>query len=217
MKMITKTTSKPLLVFAMKEECGDLFQAGGDQELLFTGIGKVNAAYALTKRLYGSQKQEHESEGLHLPRPSAVVNMGTAGSRRHRGGMIVNCTRFIQRDMDVTPLGFVRGQTPFSDDPVVIEYGLALEEAAAAQGDHIVAGGVCGTGDNFDVSEDAENYDAVDMEAYALALICQRESIPFLCLKYISDGADDGAHLDWNESLRRAAQALNNVYGLRKV
>ncbi|MFN3700998.1 MAG: nucleosidase [Alphaproteobacteria bacterium] len=218
--MITKTTSKPLLVFAMKEECGDVFQAGDDQDLLFTGIGKVNAAYVLTKRLYGSENGKPESEGggLHLPRPSVVVNMGTAGSRRHKGGMIVNCTRFIQRDMDVTPLGFARGQTPFSDDPVVIEYGLALEtKAAAAQGDTLITGGVCGTGDNFDVSEDAENYDAVDMEAYALALICQREKIPFLCLKYISDGADEGAHIDWNESLRRAAQALNNVYGLRKV
>lgn len=178
---------KPLLVFAMKEESRDVFE---DCDLLHTGIGKVNASYALTRKLSAAD------------RPSVVVNMGTAGSRIHKAGTIVNCTAFVQRDMDVSFLGFEKWKTPFSPDPVYIEYGIPLNGFTQ---------GVCGTGDSFDVSDQAHHFDAVDMEAYALALICQREAIPFLCLKYISDGADDKADSDWNSALERAAEALRDV------
>ena len=33
---------------------------------------------------------------------------------------LVDCTKFVQRDMDVTGLGFLRGETPFEQDPPVI-------------------------------------------------------------------------------------------------
>ena len=174
---------KPLLVFAMKEESQDVFD---DYDVLHTQIGKINAAHALT-RLIARNK------------PDLVVNMGTAGSRKHDGGVIVNPTQFVQRDMDVTFLGFEKFQTPFSTDPVIVDYGRRVEA---------LPGGVCGTGDNFDTTHAANDFDVVDMEAYALALICQREEIPFLCLKYVSDGANDDADEDWNETLHRAAEAL---------
>lgn len=176
----------PLIVFAMKEESRDAF---GDYSVLHTGIGKVNASYALSK-------------AIQIRRPSLVINMGTAGSRKHLSGSVINCTRFIQRDMDVSVLGFEKWQTPFSDDPVVIEYGQAVNDLPQ---------GVCGTGDSFDASEMADRFDVVDMEAYALALICQREDIPFLCLKYISDGADDQAVTDWNAALENAAKVLRET------
>lgn len=177
---------KPLLVFAMKEESQDVFS---DTDVLHTGIGKVNAAHALTKRIAES-------------RPELVINMGTAGSRKHLSGTIVNPVQFIQRDMDVSVLGFAKFQTPFSDDPIVIEHGKRIEG---------LTGGVCGTGDNFDASEGAGAFDVVDMEAYALALICQREDIPFLCLKYVSDGADGDAHQDWHAALHHTAEKLRRA------
>lgn len=177
---------KPLLVFAMSEESQDVF---GDYDVLHTQIGKVNAAYALTKRIAED-------------RPQIVINMGTAGSRKHAGGSVVNPTGFVQRDMDVSALGFDKFQTPFSDDPKIIEYGRRVES---------LSGGVCGSGDSFDVSEAAAEFDVVDMEAYALALICQREGIPFMCLKYVSDGADGDANEDWNVALARAAHKLKET------
>lgn len=101
--------------------------------------------------------------------------------------------------MDVTPLGFARWQTPFSTDPVTIIHGVTIEGLPQ---------GLCGTGDSFDISEAASHFDVVDMEAYALALICQRRNIPFLCLKYISDGANDDAHKDFSTALRDTATQL---------
>lgn len=174
---------KPLLVFALREESQDIFSG---YKTLYTGVGKINAAYSLAKHLTAYK-------------PSVVMNLGTAGSRKHAGGTIVNPVKFIQRDMDVTALGFMPFETPFSSDPIEIEYGMYIKGLIS---------GVCGTGDNFDISAAAEAFDVVDMEAYALALICKRENIPFLCLKYVSDGADDEAHKDWNNALRHAAEKL---------
>lgn len=167
----------------MEQESQDVF---GDYDVLHCGIGKVNAAHALTRRIAATK-------------PSIVINMGTAGSRKHKGGAIVNCTAFIQRDMDVTPLGFEKFKTPFSEDPITIQHGMGVDGFTQ---------GICGTGDNFDATEAAGLFDAVDMEAYALALICQREKIPFLCLKYVSDGADDNANTDWAAALHHTAEQL---------
>lgn len=176
----------PLLVFAMEQESQNVFN---NYNVIHTGIGKTNAAYGLMS-------------ALRTEKPSCIINMGTAGSRKHGSGLIINATSFVQRDMDVTPLGFEPFQTPFSNDPVTLEYGKIIDGLTQ---------GICGTGDNFDTSEIASKFDVVDMEAYALALICQRERIPFLCLKYISDGADDNAHIDWNETLNKAAHTLHDT------
>lgn len=178
--------SNPLIVFAMKEESQDVFN---DYDLLHTGVGKVNAAYNLGKALHGAK-------------PSIIINMGTAGSRKHAGGTIVNCTGFVQRDMDVTALGFDPYKTPFCDTPALIEFGHRIAELPS---------GVCGTGDNFDISEKAGDFDVVDMEAYALATICQQEELDFLCLKYISDGADGDAHQDWHTALHHTAEKLRTT------
>jgi adenosylhomocysteine nucleosidase len=52
------------------------------------------------------------------------------------------------------------------------------------------------------------------MEAYALALIAKKEGIPFLCLKYISDGADNNAADDWTVLVHKAAVAFGEIFKL---
>ena len=175
--------AEPLLVFALKAEAQGLFD-GHDQ--LYTGFGKVQAAHALTRRLAGA-------------RPSLIVNLGTAGSASVTPGSVVHCRQFIQRDMDASPLGVAPGVTPFSDIPAVLTYGLAVAGLPEA---------ICGTGDSFVTHREEMSYDIVDMEAYALALVAMREQVPFACLKYMSDSADDTAATDWTQALRKAANAL---------
>ena len=52
------------------------------------------------------------------------------------------------------------------------------------------------------------------MEAYALAKVAMMENLPFLSLKYISDGADGNADDDWSLQVKKAAVALKQaVYG----
>ena len=174
-----------------QEELNDFEPFSDDPvwEVLYTGVGKVNATGQLTERL-------HRSHLHYLPEmPKLVINYGTAGSRKIKKGQLVDCTKFVQRDMDVTGLGFMRGQTPFEDNiPIILDY------------DHVEFNPIgrkasCGSGDSF--VEDRTNYygEVVDMEAYALAKVCYHFSIPFISFKYITDGADEQSHEDWEKNL----------------
>lgn len=185
--MIIDGTSYPLpnslFLFALESEAGDHFN---DHNKLITGIGKVAATYALTK-------------AIHTQKPKLIVNLGSAGSNFFKRGTVVCCTQFIQRDMDVRPLGFELYETPLSGIPPVLKYGLTMDGLPE---------GICGTGDHFDTNHTTTAYNLVDMEAYALALVAMQENIPFLCLKYISDGADGSAAEDWTVQVHRAAEAF---------
>jgi adenosylhomocysteine nucleosidase len=160
-----------------------------DYRVLYTGVGKVNATLELTKVL--------QKAHLHYlpPMPKLVINYGTAGSRELPIGELVDCTRFIQRDMDVTGMGFLRGQTPFEKEvPMILDY------------DHVQFNPIgkklrCGTGDNF-VQDDTDTYSEVyDMEAYALAKVCRYYEVPFISFKYITDSANESSPKDWEENL----------------
>ena len=160
-------------------------------EVLYCGLGKVNAAYQLTRRLAKTN-----------PPVGRVLNLGSAGSLRFPGGKLVAADRFVQRDMDVTPLGFAIGETPFDHHPPMISFPRYFEH---------LPHGVCGSGDSFLEGPPPIACDIVDMEAYALAKVCLHESIPFACAKYITDGANHTASQDWHDNLKHAAQAFMHL------
>ncbi len=178
-----------LVVFALEVEAQNRFN---DMNLIYCGVGKVNAAHRLTKKI---SEWRHQHGRL----PSLVLNLGSAGSAHFDTGAVVNCTRFVQRDFDVTPLGFAPYATPFEDVPVILQNG--KRHAAFPEG-------ICGTGDSFVTDGAMTQWNVVDMEAYALAKICYLENIPFACMKYITDGADGHAARSWEESVAAAAEAL---------
>lgn len=183
-----------LVVMALEIEAQGLFQDRG-VDVLYTGLGKVNAAYRLSRRL-----TEERARGV---RP-LVLNLGTAGSRRHPTGSVVACRRFVQRDMDVSGLGFALGHTPFEDEvPAALEFPPVFEALAHA---------TCGSGDRFEAHAGALDFEVVDMEAYALAKVCFFEDVPFACAKFITDGADGGAAGDWQSNLPSAARAFVTLY-----
>jgi adenosylhomocysteine nucleosidase len=186
--------SAPLLiVMALEVEAQGLFAEAG-VDVLFTGIGKVNAAHRLTRRLV-----EERTRGV-IPR---VVNFGTVGSRRFETGALVACHRFVQRDMDVTGLGFAKGETPFESIPAELTFPVVFEELPS---------GVCGSGDRFEALDEHLPWDVVDMEAYALAKVCLFEVVPFACVKFVTDGANGSAAGDWQANLPHAARAFLELY-----
>lgn len=75
-----------LIVAALEQESNGLFETLG-HEVLYTGVGKLNAAIRLMKRLSKPQI------------PFVVLNLGTAG-----GGFfprkIVHVRKFVERDFD---------------------------------------------------------------------------------------------------------------------
>jgi adenosylhomocysteine nucleosidase len=183
-----------LIVMALPLESQGVFERAG-VPVLYTGIGKVNAAHALTRRLC-----EYRHAQQPMPR---VVNFGTAGSRRHPAGRLIECRAFLQRDMDVTGLGVPAGVTPFEDVPAELEFPGVFPDLPQ---------GLCGSGDSFVMNDAAPRCDVVDMEAYALAKVCWLERAAFVCVKYVSDGADDAAGSDWQGSLHLAAEEFLALY-----
>jgi adenosylhomocysteine nucleosidase len=184
----------PLVVIALELEGQGLFERA-EVPVLYTGLGKVNAALCLARQLATLRA----ASAL----PKLVVNFGTAGSRTFTTGSVIACRQFLQRDMDVTGLGFALGETPFETLPAT----LAFPAVFAGMPE-----GICGTGDRFETGAAGLACDVIDMEAYALAKACLMEDVPFACAKYISDGADHAAAEDWQASLPKAARAFWDLY-----
>ena len=145
---------------------------GHMMNLFYTGVGKVNAAMTA-------------GEVVAKYQPRRIINFGTAGGISVAPGFY-QCTRFVQRDMTCEALGCVPGQTPFETEVYI--------------GDS--AGLTCSTGDNFVMNPRLDiPADIVDMEAYAIAKVCDKHRVEFLCWKYISDQANHDAHNDWQQQV----------------
>jgi len=169
-----------LIVAALRTE---LNQAG----VLYTGVGKLNATYALTKFL---QKN----------RPRLVVNYGTAGGLNRNVSGLVEVSAVIQADMAAEPLA-PRGQTPFDNAPTVYRSGNP--------------GVICGSGDAFVTSVDpwlvAQAVSIVDMELFAIASVCHREGVPWRAFKYVTDYANEDSGGDWQANVHRGQAEFLSV------
>ena len=188
-----------LIVCALEQEVnGKLDGVLPDpRQIIYTGVGKVNATGQLTERL-------HTSYLSFLPEmPKLVINYGTAGSIDLPIGELVDCTKFIQRDMDVTPLGFQNYETPWGNRNISF-LTTTLDGIS------------CGTGDSFVMAPDpwfvTADIDCVDMEGYALAYVAQQYGIPFRSFKYISDMADENAADEWANNVAAGAEQFLELY-----
>ena len=132
--------------------------------------------------------------------------MGLIGSQvdRYTIGDLVDCTRFIQRDMDVSSLGFKIGQTPFEEDiPIILQ--------SESEFNPIGEKAFCGTGDSFVQSSTIG--DIVDMDA--LPKVCYKFKVPFISFKYITDDHDESASNDWEKNVSKGIDKFkeNVLYG----
>jgi adenosylhomocysteine nucleosidase len=183
-----------LIVMALPQESRGLLERAG-ANLLYTGVGKVNAAVALSRHL-----AELRCRGQAMP---LVLNMGTAGSRSIAAHTLVAAHRFAQRDMDVSGLGFAPGVTPFDATPAVIEFPPVLTHLPQV---------LCSTADSFATHLHEVAGDVVDMEAFALARACLAGSAPFASVKYVTDGADGDSAAHWEAALDSAARSFATLY-----
>ena len=184
-----------LIVCALEQETNNKLD---NRNVIYTGVGKVNATYELTAELFFQRKISHL--------PKLVINIGTAGSREIPLHTLVDCTKFIQRDMDKTALGFNRGETAFETNvPMMLDFSYVKNP--------IDKNYVCGTGDNFvqDISKEIEHIDVFDMEAYALAKTCWKNGIDFVSYKYITDNVNEKSADDWLENCNKGIDEFKKI------
>ncbi len=163
------------LIIALPEESEGI----EGYSIYLSGCGKVNATIATMEAIDAGAKK--------------IINYGTAGAVGNISGL-VEVTGYVDRDMDVRPLGFRLGQTPFEEGIRIGRKGL-----------------VVGSGDSFAIGKPEIECDIVDMEAYAIARVCKKYDVEFRCFKYISDKADENAASDWNENIRKGNQLFQEL------
>ena len=173
---------------------------------LITGVGPVEAAVAVTRALARAE--------VAGSLPDLVVSLGSAGSRSLPQCGLYQASSVSYRDMDASPIGFPRGQTPFLDLPPTLPLTATLpgiDTASLSTGANIVSG----------AAYDAIDADMVDMETYAVLRACQVFGVPLLALRGISDGAAELGHIgDWtqylhiiDEKLAAAVDLVEATYG----
>ena len=177
------------LLMALQNESQGLFEKE-NIPVFYTGIGKVNAALTAM-------------DVVHKTQCKVIINLGTAGSGKFKTHELVEVSSFVQRDMDISPLGFKVGETPFDPLPGAIDLIPYFPEQPK---------GVCSTGDNFETGTPKLPSDLVDMEGYAIAKVCRKMGVQMISLKYITDGADHNAHNDWAANLIPGSQKLLQYY-----
>ena len=72
-----------------------------------------------------------------------MVSLGSAGSQRLEQGAVYQAGTVSYRDMDASPLGFAKGQTPFMDLPVELDLDTLVPDLPVVRlstGANIVSG-----------------------------------------------------------------------------
>lgn len=145
-------------------------------ERLVTGPGKLQATYALTRRL--------DAGGI-----DEVVVVGTAGSLDATVTGVHEIDAAIQHD--VTDIDGIAGQHVSLPARVATGRG----SATIATGDHFVDDAAAVA------SIRALGATLVDMETYAYIWVAQQFGVPITVLKAVSDSAQDDAITDWRDTV----------------
>ncbi|MGX7111943.1 5'-methylthioadenosine/adenosylhomocysteine nucleosidase [Gemella cuniculi] len=171
--------------------------------LMLSLPGKVNAAIATTLLL----------DNYNI---DYVINIGTCGALQGNmeiGDMIV-ATEVRHFDVDATEFGYEIGQVP--QMPAYYKSDEMLQKLAGEINlpNHKIHFGLVGTSDSFisnkelkrNILADFPTMQVVEMEAAAIAQTCYQFGTKFIVCRSISDKAEEGNRITFDEFLKIAAQ-----------
>ncbi len=182
---------KILYICALPEERVEMALPGFEVVPSLTGISKPYASANLALAISNVK-------------PDIIINIGTAGTMPGRAevGDILVCSRFLDRDI-------------MSQDFTSISPEVNPELPDVARAFHSIHFGTAcekhftvNTGDDFVTADQPIEGDAVDMEAFAEALMAKQFGIPFFAVKYITDVIGQNSMQIWEERLADARRGL---------
>ncbi|MBQ3022613.1 MAG: 5'-methylthioadenosine/adenosylhomocysteine nucleosidase [Clostridia bacterium] len=152
-------------------------------------------------------------------RPDAIINTGIAGTLSDKVGVLgsVVATALVQHDMDTSPLGDPKGLISGIN---VIEFPTdeTLAQKICENIDTPYIRGIIASGDCFvaDIEKkgnirDTFNAVACEMEGAAVAHVCYMSRVPVCVVRTISDGADGGGELSYEEFRVKAADLSSEI------
>lgn len=155
--------------------------------IVYTGVGKINAARTTTEQILKS-------------RPNLILNVGTAGALNSEMSGVFLVKDVIERDMIAEPLA-PRGTTPFDNFDSILQSDLGTVR--------------CATGDSFVMEKDlwlvSNQVDLVDMELFAIAKVCEFYGVKWRSMKFVSDYIDENSAESWRHSLEHSSKEIRNA------
>lgn len=183
---------------------------GKDVVAVVCGIGKVNSAIC-TQILVSEYKIDK------------AINVGVAGGigKEIYPGDIVVAENLVQHDMDTTAFGDKMGQIPrldtfdFKCDKEMVNLAKKACEEISELNSFI---GRIASGDQFIANIEKiqwldEEFGAIscEMEGASIAQVCYLNSIPFVVIRSISDNANNGAHMDYQNFIPIAVKNSTRI------
>lgn len=152
-------------------------------------------------------------------KPDAIINTGIAGTLSDKVGVLgtVVATALVQHDMDTSPLGDPKGlisginMIEFPVDEALAEKICENIKTPFIRG--IIASGDCFVGDEEKKTSirDTFNASACEMEGASVAHVCYMSKVPFCVVRTISDGANEGGSLTYEEFRLKAADISSEI------
>jgi len=152
-------------------------------------------------------------------KPDAIINSGIAGTLSDKVGVLgtVVATALVQHDMDTSPLGDPKGLISginiieFPTDEALAEKICKNIKTPYIRG--IIASGDCFVADieKKETIRDTFNAVSCEMEGAAVAHVCYMSNVPFCVVRTISDGANEGSTLTYEEFRVKAANLSSEI------
>jgi len=183
-----------------------------DVVLARAGVGKVNAAVCATAMITRYS-------------PDFVINTGCMGGLAEGLHVldVVSADRTVEYDLDYGMLGDERGMIFFPDGSAAKymkpdeELSALLAKAAEGYGSRVITGTIA-SGDKFvsdptDKQMIKDGFDAAgcEMEGAAIGHACAALGTRFAIIRCVSDGADDGAPMSFEEFSVKASEISANI------
>jgi len=174
-----------------------------DLILAYSKIGKVNSATTATIMIekFGAQK---------------LLFSGVAGAVNEdlKIGDLVIADKTCQHDVDLTVFGYEPGYIPESKVYFECDKNLNLIAKRVADKMNVrLKEGIIASGDQFVHSKERKewikktfNAIAIEMEGGAVGCVAWTLSVPFFMLRAISDTAEEGAGVDFDEFLEESSK-----------
>ena len=129
-------------------------------------------------------------------------------------GDLTYATKLCKHDLDITAFGHPPGFVPegkvyiYADDnlidvakDVANSKGIELKSSTIATGDQFIS-----SNEKKEQIKKSFNADAIEMEGYSVALVCDALNVPFFILRAISDSANSDASFDFDTFLEKSAK-----------
>lgn len=171
--------------------------------LAYSKIGKVNASITATVMI--------EKFGVDV-----LLFSGVAGGIDEdlKIGDLITATHVCQHDVDLTVFGYKHGFIPESE--IYFDCNVNLINLAKKVADEMgikLKTGIIASGDQFIHSKEKKEWikevfgaSAIEMEGGAVGCVCWNEQVPFFMLRAISDTAEEGAGVDFDEFLEESSK-----------